>query len=330
MPPIDPLLISIVVPVFNEEKVLREFHKRTAQALSVHRFEILFVNDGSTDGSWEIIQDLTKADARVAGLSLSRNFGHQAALTAGLEHAQGDAVVLMDADLQDPPEVIPGMIQKWQAGYDVVYGIRSKRKGESLFKKFTASVFYRIFRGATSVPVSLEAGDFRLLSRKVVDVLNQTPERIRFLRALTSWVGFNQTAVPYVRDPRFAGKSKYPLFKMLKFAFDGLTSFSSLPLQLASYLGFAVTTVAFLVALYSLYVRLFTQTAVRGWTSLLIVVIFLGGVQLLMIGIIGEYIGRIYEEVKRRPLYLLKEKVGARQERPVRQLWESDASQGTS
>jgi dolichol-phosphate mannosyltransferase len=305
-------LLSIVVPVFNEEKVLREFYKRTAATLVNCRFEILFVNDGSQDASWQIVEELAKTDSKVIGISLTRNFGHQAALTAGLEHANGDAIVTIDCDLQDPPELILSMVQTWQEGYDVVYGTRSERKGESVFKKATAYTFYKLFRKASKIEIPIEAGDFRLLSRNVVDVLNRIPERIRFLRALTSWAGFKQIGISYSRDARFAGETKYSLVKMVKLAFDGLTSFSSLPLQMASYLGLTVTAIAFLVGLYSLYIRIFTQTAVKGWTSLLTVMIFLGGVQLLMIGVIGEYIGRIYEEVKHRPIYLIQKTIGSK------------------
>ena len=308
-------LISVVVPVFNEEGVLKEFYARTIAALSSCHFLLLFIDDGSSDSSWKIVQELAGNDARVRGISLSRNFGHQAALTAGLEHAEGDAVVTIDCDLQDPPEVIPQMIEKWKEGYDVVLGKRFERKGESAFKKITARLFYHLFRRLTRMDMSVETGDFRLLSRNVVNVLNQIPERIRFLRALTTWAGYKQVIVSYSRDKRFAGETKYPLFKMVRLAVDGLTSFSSAPLQLASFLGFAVTTVAFLVGLYSLYIRIFTQTAVKGWTSTLIITIFLGGIQLVMIGIIGEYIARIYEEVKRRPIYLIQEKIGGRAQR---------------
>lgn len=302
--------ISVVVPVYNEDKVLHEFYNRTAVALAKLDYEIIFVDDGSKDASWGIIQELAAKDHRVVGINLSRNFGHQAALTAGLEHAQGQAVITLDCDLQDPPEVIAEMIQKWREGYDVVVAKRTERKGESAFKKGTALLFYKIFRSLSKVNLEVEAGDFRLLSRTVVNVLNQIPERIRFLRALTSWAGYKQTAIYYSRDKRFAGETKYPLFKMVRLALDGLTSFSSTPLQIASYLGFIVTSVAFLIGLYSLYIRIFTPTAVKGWTSILVVTIFLGGIQLVMIGIIGEYIARIYEEVKRRPLYLVQKKTG--------------------
>jgi len=219
-------------------------------------------------------------------------------------------VIVLDSDLQDPPEVIREMINKWKEGFDVVYGVREERQGEGFFKKWTAALFYRIFRQTTSLDAPVEAGDFRLLSRPVVDVLKRLPERVQYLRGLVSWAGFRQVGVPYTREKRFAGESKFHLWRMLRFALDGLTSFSSTPLQLASYLGLLVTLIAFLVGLYSLYIRLFTDTAVKGWASLLTVIIFLGGIQLVMIGVIGEYIGRIYEEVKQRPRYLIQEKIG--------------------
>lgn len=304
-------LISIVVPVYNEAVGLREFAKRVVDVLgNRRRFELLFVDDGSQDASWEAIQALSKTDSRLRSIRFSRNFGHQAAISAGLEYARGDAVIVMDADLQDPPAVIEQMLEKWEEGYDVVYGVRSERQGERAFKKLTAAAFYRLFRGISHIDSPLEAGDFRLLSRPVVDVLVHMPERVRFMRGLVSWVGFRQTGVTYSREKRFAGESKYPLWRMLRFALDGLTSFSSAPLQMAIVLGLVVTLVAFLLGAYSLYIRLFTDTAVKGWTSLLIAITFLGGIQLVMIGIIGEYIGRIYQEVKHRPLYLIREKIG--------------------
>ncbi len=304
------LTISVVAPVYNEAETLEEFYRQVVRVLEGYDYEIIFVNDGSVDNSWEVLRKISEKDNRVRSLRFSRNFGHQAAISAGLDHAKGDAVIIMDSDLQDPPELIPAMIAKWREGYDVVYGTRSERQGEGLFKKWTATFFYRLFRQTTNIDAPLEAGDFRLLSRPVVEAIRQLPERVRFLRGLVSWAGFQQVGIPYSRKKRFAGTSKYPLWRMLRFAFDGITSFSSVPLQFASFLGLVVTMIAFLVGLYSLYIRLCTPTAVQGWTSILIVIIFLGGIQLVMIGVIGEYIGRIYEEVKRRPLYLVQEKIG--------------------
>lgn len=302
-------LISVITPVLNEQKTIKEFYDRITKTFGNSRFELIFVDDGSNDDSWEIIAGIAKTDPRVCALRLSRNFGHQAALTAGLEQSKGDAVILIDSDLQDPPEVIPEMIKKWKDGFDVVYGVRSQRKGEGFFKKITATVFYKLIRKVSNMSVPLEAGDFRLLSRTVVNILNNIPEKIRFLRGLTSWVGFKQIGVNYSREQRFAGQTKFSVFRMVKFAFDGITSFSTVPLQLASYLGLIVTSVSLLVALQALYVRFVTHTAVTGWASLLIIIVFLGGVQLLMIGVIGEYLGRIYEEVKNRPVYLVSEKI---------------------
>jgi len=296
--------ISVVAPVFNEEILLRDFYKRTAAALKDYAFEILLVDDGSRDTSWQIIAELSQKDPRVKGIGFSRNFGHQAALTAGLEHAAGEAIVLIDSDLQDPPEVIVDMIRKWQEGFDVVYGMRSERQGETWFKKTTASMFYKLLRKSSRMDIPLETGDFRLMSRAVVQALNQLPERVRFLRGLSSWVGYRQTGIAYKRDKRAAGETKFPFFRMLTFAFDGISSFSSIPLQLASYLGLASTALAFVTLAYSLFIRMFSNEVVKGWTSLMIGIFFMGGIQLLMIGVIGEYIGRIYEEVKRRPLYL--------------------------
>ncbi len=296
--------ISVIAPVYNEEILLPDFYKRTASALKDHSFEIILVDDGSKDTSWQIIADICKKDPRVKGIGFSRNFGHQSALTAGLENASGEAIVLIDSDLQDPPEVILDMIKKWKEGFDVVYGMRSEREGETAFKKFTASMFYKLLRKSSRMDIPLETGDFRLMSRPVVKALNDLPERVRFLRGLSTWVGYRQTGISYKRDPRTAGVTKFPFFKMLKFAFDGISSFSFIPLQMASYLGLASTVIAFLLMIYSVYVRLFSDTAVRGWASLMVSIFFIGGIQLLMIGVIGEYVGRIYEEVKRRPLYL--------------------------
>lgn len=307
--------LSIVVPVFNEEEILPQFYQRTSAAMVSIPHEILFLDDGSSDRSWQIISELSRKDSRVRGLSFSRNFGHQAALTAGLEHATGDAVVLIDADLQDPPELIPQMVQKWLEGYDVVYGVRTHRKGETFFKKITATIFYQLLRKTSPVDIPLETGDFRLMSRRVVDGLNHMPERVRFLRGLSSWVGFRQTGIPYDRDERSAGVTKFPLFRMLKFASDGVTSFSIVPLQLASYLGLLATTISLVIGIWTLLTHFLNHDVVRGWPSLMIGMTFLGGIQLLMIGIIGEYIGRIYEEVKQRPFYLIKEQAGSSEKR---------------
>jgi polyisoprenyl-phosphate glycosyltransferase len=306
-------LISIVTPVYNEDKITSKFYEAVVQACSELNFELIFVDDGSADTSWQSIQKLSVLDKRVRGLQLSRNFGHQAALTAGIEEAGGEAIVILDCDLQDPPDLIPKMVEKWLIGYDIVYAVRTQRQGETFFKKITANLFYLIFRKISELNVPLDSGDFRLLSRSAVDVLKNMPERIRFLRGLTSWIGFKQTGINYMRQERFSGKTKFSLFRMIRLASDGITSFTSFPLQIATYMGLIVTSISFLVSMQALYVKFVTKTAIPGWTSLFSVIVFLGGIQLLMIGTIGEYVGRIYQEVKHRPVYLVRQKVGFQQ-----------------
>ena len=316
------MLLSVVVPCFNEEAVLRETHRRLSavlERLDDLDYEVVYVDDGSRDRTPLVLQQLQAGDRRVRVVRFSRNFGHQIAVTAGVEHARGDAVVLIDADLQDPPEVIPEMVARWREGHDVAYGVRTDRPGESAFKLATAKAFYRGINRLSETPIPLDTGDFRLMDRKVVDALAAMPERDRFVRGMVSWVGFRQVAVPYRRDPRLAGESKYPLLKMVRFALDGVTSFSVQPLRVATWLGFAVSGLALVGILYALGLRLFTSTWVAGWTAMMIAVLFLGGVQLLSLGVIGEYIGRIYGEAKRRPLYLVQERLGfdrARREEP--------------
>ncbi|EOW2136815.1 glycosyltransferase family 2 protein [Stenotrophomonas sp. GD03908] len=305
-------LLSIVVPCYNEEAVLAETFRRlsgTARALEARglQVELVFVDDGSRDRTRELLRHYATADRRVRMLGFARNFGHQLAVTAGIDAARGDAVVLIDADLQDPPEVIAEMVDRWEEGFDVVYGTRTDRPGESRFKLATARVFYRVLNRLSDVSIPLDTGDFRLMSRNVVEVLKSMPEQDRFVRGMVSWVGFNQIALPYRRDKRFAGESKYPLRKMVRFATDGILSFSAKPLQLSVTLGVLSSLLAMLVIIYSLVMRLFTQEWVPGWTALMIAVLFLGGVQLICVGILGEYIGRIYREVKRRPLYIVQE-----------------------
>lgn len=306
-------LLSVVVPCFNEELVIEETHRQLVAALeerSGMALEILYVNDGSSDRTLELLRGIQKADARVKVLGLSRNFGHQIAVTAGLDAAKGDAVALIDADLQDPPEVILEMVGRWREGVDVAYGVRSDRDGESPFKLWTAKAFYRTINRLSDTEIPLDTGDFRLMDRKVVDALLQMPERDRFVRGMVAWIGFRQEPVRYKRAARLAGETKYPLRKMLRLATDGIFSFSIKPLQLAVYMGFTVSGMALLGILYALILRLFTEAWVTGWTLLFIAVLFMGGVQLICLGIIGEYIGRIYGEVKRRPLYLVKEIFG--------------------
>jgi polyisoprenyl-phosphate glycosyltransferase len=302
-------LLSAVIPLYNEElnvpELLRRVHEVLGRLRGIDDFELICVNDGSRDRTLSILRDLLPTYPKLVVVSLSRNFGHQLAATAGLDIARGDAVVLMDGDLQDPPELIEQFIQKYKEGYDVVYAVRHSRKGENFFKIFTARAFYRITQRLTNVSIPIDTGDFRLMSRRVVDALQQSRERHRFLRGLVSWVGFNQIGVPYDRDARFAGTSKYPISKMLRFAFDGITAFSETPLRFASYFGFYVSIAAFLVAMSEILIKVFTGYNLPGYTSTMFAILFLGGVQLIGIGILGEYIGRIYDQVKARPLYLI-------------------------
>jgi dolichol-phosphate mannosyltransferase len=310
------VLLSVVIPCYNEEAVIVETHRRlthTLGTLSLDEFELLYVDDGSRDGTPMILRGLQAADPRVRVLRFSRNFGHQTAVSAGLEHARGDAVVLIDADLQDPPEVIGEMLERWREGYDVAYGRRLERAGETAFKRGTAKAFYRLLNRLSDTEIPLDVGDFRLMDRKVVDALVAMPERARFIRGMVSWVGFRQVAVPYGRAERVAGETKYPLFKMLRLAVDGVTSFSTAPLRLASYVGVASSVVALVGIVYALATRLLTDRWVPGWAALFVAVLFVGGVQLLGLGIIGEYVGRVYDEAKGRPLYLLSERLGFQQ-----------------
>lgn len=300
---------SIIIPVYNEELVIRETYSRlkTVMDQADGSYELLFVNDGSQDATIDILKEIAVQDRHVKYLDFSRNFGHQIAITAGMDHAAGSAIVVIDADLQDPPELILDMIEKWKEGYDVVYAKRTKRKGETFFKKQTAKMFYRLLRASTDIDIPLDTGDFRLLDRKVCDQLKDMKEQSRFVRGLVSWVGFKQTAIEYERDERLAGETKYPLKKMLKFSIDGITSFSYKPLKLASLLGVMLSAASSLAILIVLYQRLFTDTTTPGWSSLLLTMLFFNGVILIMLGVIGEYIGRIYDEAKNRPLYILRD-----------------------
>lgn len=303
---------SIVIPAYNEELVLKESYKRLKAVMdSVNEpYELIFVNDGSRDKSPLILSEICDADKNVKMIDFSRNFGHQTAITAGMDLSSGQAVVVIDADLQDPPEVILDMIKKWKEGYDVVYGRRAKRKGETLFKVLTAKMFYRFLKSMTNVDIPVDTGDFRLIDRKVCDVMSSLTEKNRYIRGLVSWVGFRQTDVSYVREERFAGETKYPLKKMLKFAMDGITSFSYKPLKLSTYVGFLLSIGSFIYLIAVIFIKLFTNNAVSGWASTLSVSLFFNGIVLLMLGIIGEYIGRIYDESKNRPLYIIREKKG--------------------
>ncbi len=300
---------SIVIPVFNEEEVIELTYERlkTVMESADGSYELLFINDGSKDRSVEILLNLSERDKRIKIVDFSRNFGHQIAITAGMDYALGDAIVIIDADLQDPPELILEMIQKWQEGYDVVYAKRTARKGETFFKKQTASAFYRTLRAMTEIEIPIDTGDFRLIDRKVCNQMKNIHEKNRFVRGLVSWVGFKQTAVEYERDERFAGETKYPLKKMLKLSLDGITSFSYKPLKLANYLGASLSVIGFVYMLVVLYQKLFTTTTVTGWSSIIIIQLFFSGITLMMLGMIGEYIGRIYDEAKDRPLYIVKD-----------------------
>ena len=298
-------LLSVVAPVYNEVALLDEFYARVTSALQGLQFELVLVDDGSTDGSCELLARLASVDPRVHVVYLSRNFGHQTALTAGLDHAQGDAVVMLDADLQDPPELIARMLDHWRAGCDVVYAVREEREGESRFKLATANWFYRLFDKLAQVELQPNAGDFRLLDRQALDALLSMRERSRFLRGMTVWVGYRQAAVPYKRDPRYAGETKYTLSRMLRFSLDAISSFSHRPLQLATLLGFLISTLAF-VAIPVVVILRVAGSYLPGFGTVTIAVLLLGGIQLIAIGIIGEYVGRIYDEVKGRPLYLVR------------------------
>jgi len=311
------MVLSIVVPCYNEEAVIAEFHRRVVAALEAIELdlEIIYTDDGSRDQTANILRELQQKDGRVRVVSLSRNFGHQLAVTAGLEHARGDAVVIIDADLQDPPEVIPEMIERWRDGYQVVYGLRVRRAGETTFKRWSAKLFYRLLNRLSEIEIPPDVGDFRLLDRQVVDVLLAMPERDRFLRGMISWVGFKQVAVIYDREPRRAGTSKYPLMKMLGFALDSVISFSFAPLRLAIWVGFGAIAASFAGIIYALIIRLYTTEWVRGWASIFTAILFLGGIQLITLGIVGEYVGRIYAEVKMRPLYVVRERLGFESDR---------------
>jgi dolichol-phosphate mannosyltransferase len=308
-------LLSVIVPIYSEEKVIPEFYRRMAEVLNglASRFEaeIVFVDDGSRDRSLALLEGLAAKDDRLRVISFSRNFGHQFAITAGLDHSRGDLAVVIDGDLQDPPEVIPTMVRKWDEGYKVVYGIREKRKGENPLKLLTAKAFYRLIRFLSDTSLPLDAGDFRLLDRKVVSALRAIREENRYMRGLVSWTGFPQTGLHYRRDRRYAGRTKFTLKKMVRFAFDGILSFSDKPLKLTAYAGFLFTVVAFILGLRIIINKIrFPETIVSGWASLIVAVLFVGGVQLISMGILGLYLGRQYREVKRRPLYVVAKTIG--------------------
>jgi glycosyltransferase involved in cell wall biosynthesis len=300
-------LVSVASPMHDEEGTAAAFHARVVAALEGIPFELVIADDGSRDGTAAELAKLAEADPRVKVVTLSRNFGHQAALTAALEHTSGDVVVMLDGDLQDPPEVIPEMLERWREGADVVYAVRSRRQGETAFKRTTASWFYRLFRRMADIDLTPESGDFRLMDRRPLDVLLAMPERNRFLRGMSVWVGFTQTAVTFEREARTAGRTKYTLRRMIRFSFDAITSFSHRPLQFATLLGFAFSALAFLAIPLTVVAR-YTNIYERGVPTTIVIVLLLGGIQLICVGIIGEYVGRIYDEVKHRPLYVVRKK----------------------
>lgn len=303
--------LSIVIPVLNEESNVEPLYRRLKQALSgLGEIELIFIDDGSTDSTLAKVKALRQGDPAVKYRSFSRNFGHQVAVTAGLDAAQGEATVVIDADLQDPPEIIPQLHAKFREGYDVVYAVRSQRHGESWFKLASAKVFYRLLRYLTGFPIPVDSGDFRLLSRRAVETFGRLRERHRYVRGMVSWMGFRQAGVEYVRDPRHSGETKYGLRKMLSLAMDGMTSFSNVPLQIAGHLGFWISGLSLLYILYIVGMKLFTDKPIIGWASTMIAIIFFGGVQLITLGVIGEYIGRISDEVKGRPIYIVAEDGG--------------------
>jgi dolichol-phosphate mannosyltransferase len=300
---------SIVVPIYNEKENISELHRRVSDVMKQARkpWELVLVDDGSTDGSTDMIRELAKKDKHVRPIIFARNFGHQIAITAGWDYARGDAVVIIDADLQDPPELILEMAEKWKEGYEVVYAIRAEREGESWFKLWTASLFYRIIYRITDVEIPLDTGDFRLMDRKVVDVLKSMRERHRFPRGMSAWVGFKQVGVEYKRAARVAGETKYPFRKMFRLALNAITGFSYFPLQVATYIGFFSAGIAAIAIPVVIYMRMTGSQAFFGQATTLIAVLFLGGVQLISLGILGEYIGRLYDEAKGRPLYIVRE-----------------------
>jgi dolichol-phosphate mannosyltransferase len=308
----DKQLLSVIVPVFNESEVIETFYRRASQALAGLPgcdYELIFVDDGSRDDSYGQLAAFAARDARVRVIKFSRNFGHQIAISAGIDYARGDCVAVIDADLQDPPEVLAAMVDKWREGYDVVYGVRADREGEGKLKLLTASVFYRLLRRIAKIEIPVDVGDFRLMSRRATDQLRRLREKDRFVRGLVSWIGFKQAGVSYHREKRFAGETKYPYSKMIKFAFDGITSFSTVPLKLATWMGYAASAFAFLY-LVSVFIQKLVGITVEGWATIMVAMLFLGGVQLICLGIIGEYLGRVFNELKPRPMYIVEEALG--------------------
>ncbi|CAN7188093.1 glycosyltransferase family 2 protein [Rossellomorea sp. LjRoot5] len=308
-------LISVVIPMYYEEEVAQECYDRLKRVMQENkiRYEFIFVNDGSTDRTLDILNDIANRDSQAKIVNFARNFGHQTAVTAGVDFAEGDAIVIIDADLQDPPEVIPDLIAKWKEGYEIVYAKRKKRSGETKFKLLTAKYFYKFLNHMSDIDIPKDTGDFRIIDRKAADVFKSMTERNRFVRGMFSWVGFNQTFIEYERDERFAGETKYPLKKMIKFASDGIIAFSTKPLKIVMTLGFFSVLVSFLVLVYAISIKLFGREVETGWASIMVAITFFSGVQLLGMGIVGEYIARIYDESKNRPIYIVKETVNMKE-----------------
>ncbi|MDA1646602.1 MULTISPECIES: glycosyltransferase family 2 protein [unclassified Bacillus cereus group] len=309
-------LISVVVPMYFEEEVAQECYNRLKSVMLQNNinYEFVFVNDGSTDGTMEILSEIAANDYRTKIVNFARNFGHQVAVTAGIAAAKGDAIVIIDADLQDPPEVIPELIAKWEEGYEVVYAKRKQRKGETWFKLLTAKYFYKFLNYMSDIDIPKDTGDFRIIDRKIADVFNQMTERNRFIRGMMSWVGFRQTYVEYERDERFAGETKYPLKKMIKFASDGIIAFSTKPLRIVMSLGLLSVLISIIVLLYTITVKVFGHGTQTGWASIMVAITFFSGIQLLGLGIVGQYIARIYDESKNRPIYIVKETINIDEE----------------
>jgi len=304
-------LHSIVVPMYNEEPVAEEFLKRAGEALAaLPAYELIIVDDGSSDSTFQILRRHAAADPRVKLIRFARNFGHQTAITAGIDIAAGETVTVIDADLQDPPELIPRMVEEWRGGADIVFAVRRSREGETLFKRSTASAFYRLLNKIGDIDAPLDAGDFRLMSRRAVEALAAMRETSRYVRGMVGWVGMRRACIEYARDARFAGVTKYPLRKMIRLAANGLVSFSKRPLQMAIWLGVATSGLGFAIAVYAVVKTLTGGEVVQGWPSTLTAILLVGGVQLIMLGVVGEYVGRIYDEVRRRPLYLVSEAIG--------------------
>jgi len=311
----DQPVYSVIIPAYNEQEVISETYARLTKVMTglSESYELIFINDGSIDQTAQIIAGFCENDPTVRLINFSRNFGHMSAISAGMDNAGGQAIFIIDADLQDPPEVFPDMVSKWKEGYHVVYGKRIKRKGESWFKRWSAKIFYRILRRLTSVDLPPDTGEFRLIDRRVCDAVNKLPEKSRYIRGLVSWVGFKQIPVEYEREKRFAGITKYPFKKMAAFAMDAIASFSYKPLKLATTLGFTISMLSFAYIIYIIYERIFTDRTVTGWASTIAVILFTQGIVLMLLGLMGEYIGRIYKELQNRPNYIIQEIIGKRE-----------------